>query len=122
VPRIAASAFDVALGARVRARRRARSISQVELGIRLDITFQQVQRYEAGVDRISVSSLVVIAEVLQCSVNELLLSESSTRPTGRKKSVDPEVNEAAEAFSRIPSAATRKKVLALLRTLAKRQS
>jgi DNA-binding Xre family transcriptional regulator len=80
----AATDFDVALGARVRARRRARRLSQSELGERLDIILQQVQRYETSVDRISVSSLIVIADVLQCSVNELLLAEpSASRCVGR---------------------------------------
>jgi hypothetical protein len=48
------------------------------------------------------------------------LGGAFSKPVRRKKSADPEANEAAEAFSRIHSLAVRVKVLALMRTLAKR--
>jgi len=120
VPRgIAASAFDAELGARVRDRRRSLRMSQTALGERLDVSFQQVQKYECGTNRISVSSLIVIAEALQCSVDDLLLSEASAEPVEWGKFADREANEAVEAFSRIPSRAVRREVLQLMRAFAR---
>lgn len=55
---------DVYVGGRVRAARLARDMSQVDLGDALGITFQQIQKYEKGRNRISCGSLLRICEVL----------------------------------------------------------
>lgn len=57
-------AIDRHLGARVRLARIERKISQTVLGEHLGISFQQVQKYELGKDRISASQLVSIARTL----------------------------------------------------------
>jgi transcriptional regulator with XRE-family HTH domain len=56
---------DRHVGARVRHRRMALGLSQSDLGNVLGITFQQVQKYEKGTNRISASRLQRIAEALQ---------------------------------------------------------
>ena len=50
--------LDVAIGSRVRARRRMLGLSQTALGEELGVTFQQVQKYERGINRISGSTLI----------------------------------------------------------------
>jgi transcriptional regulator with XRE-family HTH domain len=62
---------DIALGRRVHDRRRAIKMTQAELANAVGITFQQVQKYERGANRISFSRLVAIAEALQCHLVEL---------------------------------------------------
>jgi len=94
-------------------------MSQTALGEHLSVSFQQVQKYECGVNRISVSSLIVIAEALQCSVDDLLLSHSSAEPVEWGKFADREANQAVEAFSRIPSRAVRNEVLQLMRAFSR---
>ena len=56
---------DRAIGARVRARRRSLSMSQSDLAERLGVSFQQVQKYERGANRISGSTLVAASRALQ---------------------------------------------------------
>ena len=63
--------LDVAIGQRVRERRRAIGMSQQELAEQLDVSFQQVQKYERGANRISFSRLVEVAGALRCGLNDL---------------------------------------------------
>jgi transcriptional regulator with XRE-family HTH domain len=55
---------DAEIGQRVRALRLQRGLSQTELGQLISVTFQQVQKYEKGANRISAGRLQRIAEVL----------------------------------------------------------
>jgi transcriptional regulator with XRE-family HTH domain len=59
---------DKHVGARVRMRRLMCDMSQTELGDALGITFQQVQKYEKGTNRIGASRLQHIAHILQVPV------------------------------------------------------
>jgi transcriptional regulator with XRE-family HTH domain len=63
--------LDVALGAAVRIRRRSLGISQEGLAEQCGISFQQIQKYENGANRISFSRLVQISRALQCRVVDL---------------------------------------------------
>ena len=64
--------IDVAVGARIRIRRRWLGFSQTQLANALGITFQQVQKYERGANRVSASMLVKIAAKLETSVAALV--------------------------------------------------
>ena len=64
--------MDIALGAAVRIRRRSLGISQEGLAEQCGVSFQQVQKYENGANRISFSRLVQIARALKCRVVDLL--------------------------------------------------
>ena len=55
---------DAEIGKRVRTLRLHRGMSQAELGTHLDVTFQQIQKYENGANRISAGRLHRIAEIL----------------------------------------------------------
>ncbi len=55
---------DVAVGNRVKQLRRLRKISQTELAEMIGVTFQQVQKYESGHNRISISRFVMICGAL----------------------------------------------------------
>ncbi len=55
---------DIDVGRRIRAQRLVRGMSQTELANRIGITFQQVQKYEKGVNRVGAGRLTRIAEVL----------------------------------------------------------
>ena len=64
--------IDVEIGARVRERRNTLGLSQAQLGQRLSLTFQQVQKYENGSNRITVSRLWMIAQALDISIVEFV--------------------------------------------------
>jgi transcriptional regulator with XRE-family HTH domain len=64
--------IDVGVGARIRIRRRGLGCSQTELADALGITFQQVQKYERGANRVSASMLVKIAAKLETTVAALV--------------------------------------------------
>jgi transcriptional regulator with XRE-family HTH domain len=61
-------AVDTHVGSRVRMRRMMLSMSQESLGDALGVTFQQVQKYEKGANRISASRLQHISRILQVPV------------------------------------------------------
>jgi len=65
----AANPIDVHVGKMVRARRKALGMSQTELAETLGITFQQVQKYERGSNRISASKLYEAARTLKVEIS-----------------------------------------------------
>lgn len=85
---------DVAVGSIVRVRRKELGISQADLGFALGITFQQVQKYERGVNRISASKLYAIAQVLDYPIEAFF---EGVAPVEGAKS------EAVSAVLRFPS-------------------
>ena len=60
-----AEAWDADVGRRIRARRLEGGLSQTELGQKLGISFQQIQKYEKGVNRVSAGRLQRIGDALQ---------------------------------------------------------
>jgi transcriptional regulator with XRE-family HTH domain len=60
-----ANSIDQHVGARIRMQRMVRGFSQTELGKAVGVTFQQVQKYENGANRVSASRLQQIANVLK---------------------------------------------------------
>lgn len=69
---IAPNRLDVALGLRIRQRRKALGMSQTALADAVGLTFQQIQKYERGSNRVSFSRLVDIAHGLNCRVVDLI--------------------------------------------------
>jgi transcriptional regulator with XRE-family HTH domain len=64
--------FDVRVGQRIRAYRLNRSLSQSALGKKIGVSFQQIQKYERGINRIGVGRLKRIAAVFDTSITALL--------------------------------------------------
>ena len=67
----AADDLDRALGNAIRLRRRSLDLSQEQLAQACGISFQQIQKYENGGNRVSFSRLVQIARALDCRVTDL---------------------------------------------------
>ncbi|MDQ0464222.1 transcriptional regulator with XRE-family HTH domain [Caulobacter ginsengisoli] len=113
--------LDIEVGARIRLRRKTLGISQQQLAKHLNLTFQQVQKYEKGVNRISASMLIRTAEKLECSAAFLLGEEDQDRAAKSvaiRQLASPKAFELLEAFSALPDSRTRGAVLALTRALA----
>ncbi len=69
---------DQAIGERILARRNQIEMSQEDLGSALGVSFQQIQKYEKGVNRLSSGRLIQLAHALQCSVTDLIGGEGNT--------------------------------------------
>jgi transcriptional regulator with XRE-family HTH domain len=113
--------MDVALGAAVRIRRRTIGMSQEALAEQCGVSFQQIQKYENGANRISFSRLVQIARALRCRVVDLM--DVLDTPGSEGGDVDllsrmrtPGALEMLAAFERLPQEA-RNALVSLLRTL-----
>jgi len=106
----APDAIDVAVGNRVRERRRALGMSQGALAKALGVSFQQVQKYERGANRISSSRLVRTAAALELGVQDLLDPEANELP--------PDAREMLKVFEKIEGERARQAVIAMARIIA----
>lgn len=70
-PEAIADPVDIAVGARIRLLRKLRGLSQQALADAAGVTFQQIQKYERGANRVSASMLARIANTLQTPVAEM---------------------------------------------------
>jgi transcriptional regulator with XRE-family HTH domain len=119
----AANAIDRKVGQRVRTRRLEIGMSQEKLAELLGVTFQQVQKYEKGVNRIAVSRLWDISVALEMPVSRFFETVTARGVAeGRQEYVDdalatPEGAQLMAVFASIKSQKLRRKVLELVRTL-----
>lgn len=67
-------AVDAAVGATLRQLRRARGVSQSALGRHLGVSFQQIQKYECGANRMGASALYRIAALLEVGIGDLFVA------------------------------------------------
>ena len=113
--------IDVEVGARLRVLRKLRGLSQSDLAERLGLTFQQVQKYERGTNRISASKLWKVAEVLQVPVGELFGDHAAP---GQAEGVATPVGDAdlLRAWSMIDNEHQRRAVLTLMRSMGPGQA
>lgn len=110
--------LDVAVGARIRLRRKQRGISQAALADVLGLTFQQVQKYERGTNRVSASTLIRISQHLDASPNDLLGVTEGGSGVDWLTFGTKGTPELIDAYSKLASPAARKAVLRLIRDLA----
>lgn len=116
--------IDVHVGARVRLRRLQLGMSQEKLGERLDLTFQQVQKYEKGANRIGASRLFAISQILETPVSYFFEGlEQGVDDDGEDLSMSsflstPEAIELNRSFARIQDNATRKRLSDLVKSVA----
>jgi transcriptional regulator with XRE-family HTH domain len=68
-----AGPVDAMVGRRIRARRLAKGVTQMELAKQLGVSFQQIQKYENGMNRIGAGRLVQIAQALGVPLDALFL-------------------------------------------------
>ncbi len=110
-------------------RRKILGVSQEKLADSLGLTFQQVQKYEKGANRVSASKLYEIAAALQTQVAYFFegLADPSTEVDAKAKGAEqfvhdflmtPEGLELAGIFPRITRPAVRRRILDLVRSMA----
>jgi transcriptional regulator with XRE-family HTH domain len=129
------SPIDVHVGSRVRLRRTLLGMSQEKLGEALGLTFQQIQKYERGVNRIGASRLFDLSRVLDVPIgfffddmpgqSSMPATSSRARLPGMAEAQDGfeddlhrrETLELVRAYYRITDPAVRKRVFDLIKSL-----
>lgn len=129
------NAIDVHVGRRVRLRRTLLGMSQEQLGEALSITFQQVQKYERGSNRVSASRLWDIGQILEVPVSFFFddMSDDTKDHSPRKMKVgeagevgdaplDPmarrETLELVRAYYQITNTGVRKRITEMVKAVA----
>jgi transcriptional regulator with XRE-family HTH domain len=123
--------IDVHVGSRVRLRRNMLGLSQEKLGEAIGLTFQQVQKYERGANRIGASRLHELGQILDVPVQFFYDKEDPVRapavsgfaetpqegfdsdPLRRRETI-----ELVNAYHQIPDAAVRRRLFDLAKVLA----
>jgi transcriptional regulator with XRE-family HTH domain len=134
VPKKQANPIDAQVGNRVRIRRMLIGMSQEKLGDLLGLTFQQVQKYEKGVNRIGAGRLFEVSRILGVPIDffyEGLSGAAEERPGFSEAEGAPPVMEFVSsgeglqlslAFMKIKDPKVRKRVLDLVKSLAEEES
>ena len=86
MPKASTHSIDKAIGARLKMYRQRANISQTALGKHLGVSFQQVQKYENGTNRVSAATLIKISRFLNISISELMIldSQQNSNPASSK--------------------------------------
>ena len=115
--------LDAMVGARITMLRVNRGMSQAMLAERIGVTFQQMQKYERGANRVGARRLSQVASVLGVSVSELFES-SQTESPGLNSSVrllaEPGVLRVLKAYTRTTSPRVRLRIAKLVESIASR--
>ena len=123
--------IDIHVGSRVRLRRMMLGMSQEKLGEQLGITFQQIQKYEKGTNRIGASRLQHIARVLSVPIS-FFFEDAPPTPTGAPTGLEESSStsyvvdflsssegiQLNKAFVRIKDAQQRRRIIDLVRAMA----
>lgn len=123
--------IDIHVGSRIRLRRNMLGMSQEKLGENLGITFQQIQKYEKGTNRVGASRLQAIASIIGVPVSFFFEDAPGQEAAGgRGFAEDTSISFAVEfcstpeglqlnrSFYKITDAKVRKKIVELVKALA----
>lgn len=110
---------DVTVGRNVRRIRNLIGMSQETLGAKLGLTFQQVQKYEKGTNRISASKLVAVSHALECSIDQLFAGVEASTNTVPIPHISTAALKVASQFDKIASVSQREAIAKLVASLAR---
>jgi transcriptional regulator with XRE-family HTH domain len=117
---------DVLVGSKIRLRRMALKLSQEQLGKNIGLTFQQIQKYENGTNRVSASRLMAIAESLNVPVSyffdEPKLVSNDIEGSNKNLKLTPELCKLINAFALIESPSQRRKILELVMMMGEKSN
>lgn len=115
---------DALVGRNIRICRLQRGLTQTDLGDHLGVTFQQIQKYENGANRVGAARLTQIAGALGVGLATLFDGSAAASrdsngpdPSGRELLADPHALRLVQAFDRIPGAKRRIAILHLIESL-----
>jgi len=128
-PKEAPDPIDIHVGQRIKARRVGLRISQTEIGNALDVTFQQIQKYENGANRVGASNLYKMAQALDVGVSYFYedmpssaqlksLSDNPAATFEHDPMSQPESIKLVHNYFRIISPAVRNRVFQLVKSIS----
>ena len=125
MPSNANDPVDIHVGSKLRLRRNLLGLSQTDLGKMLGITFQQIQKYERGSNRIAASRLFKLSEVLVVPVSYFFDGLSPAKaPLATVVNADllagRETGKLVRAYYQIPDTGVRRQIMELMNALAPR--
>ena len=110
---------DVDLGGLIRERRRALNMSQQELGKNLGISFQQIQKYENGINRVNANRLAEIAKIIKMRTEEFYTASDLATDVSSLIDVDDKGTvRMLRAYARIKDHATQRQMVVLIEMIA----
>ena len=111
--------YDHELGMRIRLRRVEMKISQSELADKLGVTFQQVQKYEKGVNRVGASRLQQVATALDVPVTFFFDSDGKSREVDSLLFIDSAFSlRLLRAYASVKSQAVQRQFVSLIESIA----
>ena len=121
---------DIHVGSRLRLRRTLQGMTQSTLAKALDLSFQQIQKYERGTNRIGSSRLYQFSQILDAPIAYFFkgapkVGDPQPRETGRNAAAFQSKRETLElvrAYTRISDSNTRKRLLNVAKAMAKMSS
>ena len=117
---------DIHVGKKIRTQRMMSGISQSELGDRIGVTFQQIQKYEKGANRVSASRLVEIANAMSIDVrsffDEFDAQDNDNQATRDEFVVSRQGLQLNAAFLSIRNEAVRTRILKLVQEIAQSEA
>ena len=113
---------DVELGKRIRLRRVEIDISQTELGDKLGVSFQQVQKYEKGVNRVGAARLQQIATALDVPITFFYDGDGKSREVESLLFIDSSFSlRLLRAYSKIKDQAVQRQFVSLIEGIAENE-
>ena len=122
--RTQAKTVDAHVGQRIRDGRNERGLRQKEVATALGVTFQQVQKYERGINRVGASRLFDLSRILGVQVHyffEGLEDQSSILYDDRENItflIKPETIQLVEAYCKIDDPQIRRRILSTIRSIS----
>ena len=126
---MACDEIDIEIGKRLRQARVAAGLTQTELGVQLGISFQQIQKYEKGRNRIGGGRLYKIARLLGVKityffdgVEHLLDADAVPAGTNELAAIDNRTIRAAHVLANLPDEDVKEQVFRLIAALPKQKA
>ena len=123
---MACDEIDIEIGRRLRQARVAAGLTQTELGVRLGISFQQIQKYEKGRNRIGGGRLYKMARILGVKityfydgVDHLLDADAFPAGSNELAAIDSRTIRAAHTLANLPDEDVKEQVFRLIAALPK---
>jgi len=117
-----ANEIDIHVGQRLRLARVLRGLSQDELGKKVGVTFQQIQKYERGANRVSAGRLVALAKALELEIlfffQELDETQTSPQRALPLNSLSEEDFDIVDALTKIDNSKLKRTLIRLISELS----
>lgn len=113
---------DLDIGNLIKTYRQKKGLSQMELGERIGVSYQQIQKYEKGISSLSIKRLRQISKELDLPIESFLRRDihAVSEPPEEYRRLSPEEEELISVFRRLKSKTLKKSLLDFLRTIAEK--